>query len=106
MKIIILASFLAFLALLKAGYRLRLVTDDIYDEVEYRLPSTNKRINVRARNKRGSRVNAPQNTLLTPQIKIWGVIVTPKILHVLFGFLLFVLTFLSLGLGMTPENMG
>ena len=48
----------------------------------------------------------PQNTLLTPQIKIWGVIVTPQILHVLLGFLLFVLTFLSLGLGMTPENMG
>ena len=48
----------------------------------------------------------PQNTLLTPQIKIWGVIVTPQILHVLLGFLLFVLTFLSLGLGMTAENMG
>ena len=75
MKIIILASFLAFLALLKAGYRLRLVTDDIYDEVEkvltegveYRLPSTNKRTNVRARNKRGSRVNDPPEYTVDPQ---------------------------------------
>ena len=44
----------------------------------------------------------PQNTLLTPQIKIWGVIVIPHIFHVL--IILPILT--QQKFGMTPENMG